>query len=64
VEIGADEQDRRASRARLTEAGDRARRAILAYRRERIADTLRGARLSRTTLAELTRLADTFDAHR
>jgi DNA-binding MarR family transcriptional regulator len=64
LEITADEQDRRASRARLTEAGGQARDAILDYRRERIAETVRGTHLSSAARAELTRLADAFDAHR
>jgi len=64
VEITADEQDRRASRARLTQAGSEARDAILADRRQRIEDTLRGTRLAPSTRAELARLADAFDAHR
>jgi DNA-binding MarR family transcriptional regulator len=64
VEITADEQDRRASRARLTPAGNQARDAILADRRQRIADTLRDTRLAPSTQAELSRLADAFDAHR
>lgn len=64
MEIAADEQDRRASRARLTEAGSQARDAILAYRRRRIEETLRGTPLAGSTKAELALLADAFDRHR
>ncbi len=64
LEITADEQDRRASRARLTAAGSQARDAILAYRRRRIEDTLQRTALSAAAAAELGRLADAFDAHR
>ena len=64
VETTADEHDRRATRARLTPAGNHARDAILAYRRERIAETVRVATLSPPTRTELTRLADALDQHR
>jgi DNA-binding MarR family transcriptional regulator len=64
LEISADESDRRASRARLTPDGRGARDAILAYRRLRIEETLRGTSLSGATRAELARLATAFDAHR
>jgi len=64
LEISTDESDRRASRARLTTAGSQARDAILAYRRQRIVETLRGTQLEPSTRAELNRLADAFDAHR
>lgn len=64
LEITADERDRRATRARLTTDGSHARDAILAYRRERIADTVGVATLSPATVAELRRLADALDRRR
>lgn len=64
VEISGDERDRRASRARLTAAGQEALDAILAYRRLRIAETVRGVPPSPASLDELVRLADAFDIHR
>ena len=64
VEISGDELDRRASRARLTPAGQSARDAIVAYRRKRIAETVRLAPPAPASLADLADLADAFDAHR
>lgn len=64
VEISGDERDRRASRVRLTAAGQAARDAIMAYRHRRIIETVRRAPLSPAAQAELARLADAFDIHR
>jgi DNA-binding MarR family transcriptional regulator len=64
VEISGDAHDRRASRARLTAAGQTARDAILAYRHERIVETVRRAPPSPAAQAELARLAEAFDVHR
>lgn len=53
VTVDRDDRDRRAARARLTVDGQATRRAILDYRRRRIAAATDGISVSRTTLDEL-----------
>ena len=62
--ITRDARDRRAARARLTEAGSAVRDQILGDRHRRIAATATGLRVSQTTLVELRRVADAFDVYR
>ena len=64
VDVGPDQYDRRAVRARLTRAGEETREAILAYRSRRIGEEASGLRLRPTTLAELAKIADAFDRYR
>ena len=64
VEIVPDADDRRASRARLTVTGAGVRRTIMEYRRAQIRALTKPMKLSATTLAELTRIADAFDGFR
>jgi DNA-binding MarR family transcriptional regulator len=61
VELGPDERDHRATRARLTPAGRRARDAILAYRRARISAVADRFRPPASTLRDLARFADALD---
>jgi DNA-binding MarR family transcriptional regulator len=64
VEIVPDPDDRRASRALLTDAGCAVRDAIMAFRRDHIRAFTRPMKPSGATLAELRRIADAFDAFR
>lgn len=64
LEIGRDERDRRAARARLTDRGLMVREAILDYRRERIAEAVTGLRLPATAISALARLVEAFDPYR
>jgi hypothetical protein len=64
VDVGPDERDRRAARARLTALGHETREAILAYRSRRIGEQAAHLRLPRTTLGDLARIADAFDKYR
>ncbi|HEY7331479.1 MAG TPA: MarR family winged helix-turn-helix transcriptional regulator [Candidatus Limnocylindria bacterium] len=57
-----DEQDRRATRARLTEAGAALRSAVLAYRRDRIAAIVDQANPPASAHRALRNLAMRFDA--
>ena len=64
VEIGHDERDHRAARARLTHRGVAVRDAILSFRHERIAEVAAGLRVSANAIGELSRVVDAFDAYR
>ena len=64
VDIGQDESDHRAVRARLTAHGQAMRSAILSYRRRQIVETVARVHLSSATRRELALLADAFDAFR
>jgi DNA-binding MarR family transcriptional regulator len=57
-----DEQDRRATRARLTEAGVRTRSAVLAYRRGEIAAIVDDVKPPAPAERALRQLAERFDA--
>lgn len=61
VEVGPDDQDRRATRARLTAAGRRARDAILAYRRNGLEQATTNLRPAAATLRDLAGLADALE---
>lgn len=61
LEIGPDESDHRATRARLTRSGRRARGAILDYRRKRIGAIADRLQPSAATLRDLSRIADALD---
>jgi DNA-binding MarR family transcriptional regulator len=64
VEIGPDEHDRRAARARLTMTGREVRETILTYRRQQIRRQASRARASEATLRELAAIADALDEYR
>jgi DNA-binding MarR family transcriptional regulator len=64
VDVGPDEHDRRAARARLTSAGEETREAILAYRSRRIGEQAAQLRVPRATLEDLAKIADAFDTYR
>jgi DNA-binding MarR family transcriptional regulator len=64
VEIVPDPDDRRASRARLTEAGVRVRQAIMDYRRDHIRALTRSMTVSPSSLADLARVAGALDDFR
>lgn len=64
IEIGPDEHDHRAARARLSTRGNVVRDAILRHRREQIAATAAGLQIEATALDALIRVADAFDVHR
>ncbi len=64
VEIGPDERDRRAARARLTAPGQAARAAILDYRRKRIREGVTRMHATPSTLRELAAIADALDDYR
>jgi DNA-binding MarR family transcriptional regulator len=64
VDVGPDEHDRRAARARLTSAGEETREAILAYRSRRIGEQAAQLRVLRATLEDLAKIADAFDTYR
>lgn len=57
-----DEEDRRATRARLTDAGAKLRTSVLAYRRDEIRAMVSEVRLSATGDRVLRELAVQFDA--
>ncbi len=61
VEVGPDERDHRATRARLTASGRRARAAILAFRRARIGAVADRFRPSAAILRNLAQIADALD---
>jgi DNA-binding MarR family transcriptional regulator len=64
IEIGRDERDRRATRARLTDRGFAVREAILHYRRARIAEAIDRVQVSAAAAREIERLTGAFDADR
>ncbi len=64
VDISPDEQDRRASRARLTPSGRAARDAILIFRRTHIETSVADVVVGEETLMALTRLATALGAYR
>jgi DNA-binding MarR family transcriptional regulator len=62
LSLERDEQDRRATRARLTEAGVRIRSSVLAYRRDEIAAIVDEVKPSASANRALRDLAALFDA--
>jgi DNA-binding MarR family transcriptional regulator len=62
VRLERDEQDRRATRARLTEDGVRLRSSVLAYRRDAIAAIVTETKLPASAHRVLRDLATRFDA--
>jgi DNA-binding MarR family transcriptional regulator len=61
IEIGPDVLDRRAARARLTDAGKKTREAILSYRRDKISSVASRIAASKPTLRDLAAIADALD---
>jgi DNA-binding MarR family transcriptional regulator len=63
VTLDRDETDRRATRARLTVEGERIREAVLAYRRQEIADIAGDATIAPDVERALLALAARFEAY-
>jgi DNA-binding MarR family transcriptional regulator len=61
VEIGRDEDDRRAMRVRLTRLGHAARQDVVAFRKNELAKVAATLRLDRVTANQLARIAKAMD---